>query len=313
MKPDIVALGEPLLELNAVEGGLLRSVRRYEVGWGGDTSNFAVAVARLGGSVGYISRIGDDEFGKSFLQLWDQEGVDTRHVIVEENAYTGIYFVSRVSDLSRFTYYRESSASSRISPSDVPETYIKEAKLLHTSGISQAISPSACDAVFDAIEVARQSGTLVCYDPNVRLQLWGQSRARAVVLETIGLADFVLPSLEDAAAILNIEDPARIVEKLLASGPRAVVLKLGENGVLVGFGDDIEHVQGLQVDVVDTTGAGDTFAAAFTLSYLEGNEFTQCARFANAAAALASRGKGAVTPIPDRESVEQFIQAVEQP
>lgn len=307
MSPEIISLGEPLLEFNANQTGPLRNVRSYEVGWGGDTSNFAIAVSRLGGDAGYVCRIGDDDFGAAFLALWAAEGVDTSQVIVEPGGKTGIYFISRTADDHQFTYYRQGSAASHFSPADVPEAYLAEAKLVHTSGISQAISNASCDAVFRAVEIARDAGVLVCYDPNVRLKLWDLPRARAIVLETIRQADFVLPSLEDAVLITGMEDPSEIVAWLLSLGPKAVLLKLGAEGALLGSQAGMEEIAGFEVELVDATGAGDTFDAAFAVAYLRGEELADCARFANAAAALVTTGPGAVAPIPRRQQVENLL------
>lgn len=307
MTPDVISMGEPLLEFNATGAGSFREVRNYEVGWGGDTSNFAVAVSRLGGSVGYVCRLGDDDFGQIFLDLWQAEGVDTTHVIREEGASTGIYFISRRGVAHSFTYYRNDSGASHLSPEDAPEEYIAGAKVFHTSGITQAISNSACDAVFHAIDVARDAGVLVSYDPNVRLKLWGLRHVRAVMLETIGLADFVLPSLDDGRVITGLDDPEAIASQLLEWGPQAVALKMGNEGVLLAASGGLYRFGPFEADVVDTTGAGDAFDGAFVVAYLQGRSLPECARFANAAAALTTTGWGAVTPIPQRADVEALL------
>ncbi len=307
MSPDIIAIGEPLLELNAMTPGSLRDVRSYEVGYGGDTSNFCVAASRLGARVGYICRLGGDEFGQIFLDLWQAEGIDTTQVVIEPEAATGIYFISRRGGSHSFTYYRKDSAASHLSSKDLDKEYIAGARLLHTSGVTQAISNSALDATFDAIDIARAAGVLVSYDPNVRLKLWSASRARATILETLSRSDFAFPSLEDARFILGDLQPEALAGKLLDRGPRAVVLKLGGEGVLLATADGMERLQTLQVEVADTTGAGDTYDAAFVVEYLRGRSLIDCARFANAAAALTTTGWGAVSPIPDRYQVETLL------
>lgn len=308
IKPEIVSLGEPLLEFNSINSGPLKDVRQYEVGWGGDTSNFVIAVSRLGGKAGYICRIGDDDFGQIFLDLWNNEGVDTQYVIKDqENHPTGIYFISRHGESHTFTYYRRDSAASRISPRDVPQEYIQNAKIFHASGISQAISNSACDSVFYAIEVARDTGVLVSYDPNLRLKLWGEKRARAVVLETISLADFVFPSLEDISVLIGLEEPSDIACRLLELGPKIVAIKMGSLGALLATQDGIVQFDPIKINVVDTTGAGDVFDGAFLSAYLRGCTLEGCASFANVAAALTTTGWGAVNPIPRKEDVDKFL------
>jgi 2-dehydro-3-deoxygluconokinase len=307
MPVDVLALGEPMLEFNATEAGSLREVRNYEVGWGGDTSNFVIAISRLGRTAGYICRLGDDDFGKNFLDLWKREGIDTSHVILDKHAPTGIYFISRRGEKHSFTYYRSDSAASRLSMDDIPEAHLAQAKVFHTSGISQAISNSACDAVFYAIEVAREAGTLISYDPNIRLKLWDHERAQSTILETIRMADFVFPSFEDAHIITGLDDPEQIAGELQKLGPKVVALKLGEEGALLATQDGLRRIEPFEVDVKDTTGAGDTFASAFIVAYLDGLDPYECGRFANAAGALTCEGLGAVEPIPTRDRVEDLL------
>ncbi len=308
--PRILTLGEPLFELSAAGSGRLRDVSRYEVGWGGDVSNFAVAACRLGGTAGIVTRIGDDEFGASFLSMWAAEGVDVRHVRTTRDGFTGVYFISRDEDgVHGFTYLRKGSAASRLRPGDVPLDAIRQCDAFHASGITQAISNSACDATFRAIGEARAAGVLVSYDPNVRLALWSEARCRATVLHTLTMADIALPSLEDARLVTGLHDPRAICELILSMGPGTVALKLGAEGSMVASLPDAAPVlvSGFRVSTVDSSGAGDTYDAAFVLSQLEGATIEESARLANAASALTTTGAGCVIPIPNRPAVERLL------
>ncbi len=308
-------MGEPMLEFNASEEGSLSEVRQFVVGWGGDTSNFAIAASRLGGKVGYITRLGKDDFGDSFINLWQREGVDTHHVARDAEAPTGIYFISRKGTQHFFTYYRKNSAASRMNPEMIPTDYIQNAKLLHVSGISQAISTSACDAVFAAITAAKNAGVLVSYDPNLRLKLWPLDRARSIIHQTVSLADMVLPSLEDAVALTGMHNTKEIANFYLGLGPRIVILKLGSEGAFLAIEESIEdgsHIKTqtflpYRVNSVDMAGAGDTFDGAFVVGYLKGWPPEECMRFANAAAALTTTGLGAVSPIPSLKEVKSLM------
>nr|MDQ6917120.1 PfkB family carbohydrate kinase [Pseudomonadota bacterium] len=133
---DLVALGEPLLEFNQTRAG----EARYLQGFGGDTSNCVIAASRLGASVAYVTRLGDDAFGRKFLSLWEREKVDTCGVGTDPDAPTGIYFVTHGDAGHEFSYLRAGSAASRMRPDDLPMKVIGDAKVLHVSGISQAIS-----------------------------------------------------------------------------------------------------------------------------------------------------------------------------
>ena len=300
----MLALGEPLLELNATVNGPLESSDAFSVGYGGDTSNFAIAAARAGGSVGYLTRIGDDAFGNVLLSLWEQEGVDTRYVVREPGGRTGIYFISRNPDGHAFTYYRADSPATRLRPEDVPEQAISESRLLHVTGITQAISPAACDTAFHAMQVARDHGTLVSYDPNYRPSLWPAERARATIMRSIELADVALPNIEEGRFLTGANDPEAIGEAFARRGPGVVVLKMGDRGVLVFSEGQSTFVEAHTVDAIDASGAGDTFDGAFCASLLEGAHPVEAARFAAVAAALTTTGFGAVRPIPHRADVD---------
>ena len=323
MQPDIVALGEPLIEFSADASGGLVDGARFVAGCGGDTCNFVVAVSRLGGRAGYIGRIGDDPFAGLLRSRWAQEDVDARHVGIDPSARTGIYFITRENQAHTFTYYRRDSAASRITPEDLPEDYIRQARWLHVSGISQAISETAVAAVDKAIAIAREAQTIVSYDPNLRLKLWPLSKARDVIHRTVARVDILLPSYEDAVQLTGSQDPEKIVRTYLAMGPGTVVLKLGAEGALLGVrsapkGDPVlTHVAACPVEAIDTSGAGDTFDAAFAVSRLSGQPRVACVRFANAAGALVTTGIGTIAPIPDRDAVLDLMTrqapAVQQP
>jgi 2-dehydro-3-deoxygluconokinase len=305
--PEVVSLGEAMVELSATEPGPLRASRHFEVGWGGDTSNFAVAVRRLGHTSGYVTKLGDDEFGASLMDLWSREGVDTSGVDRIASGFTAAYFLSRGAPGEHgFTYFRDGSAASMLQPDDLPVDYIRRARVFHTSGITQAISASACDATFRAIREAKEAGVLTTYDPNVRPKLWPVDRARAIVLHTIGMVDVAIPSLEEARVLTGVEEPDLVAEELLSLGPHQVVVKLGDQGAVVADDDGVRHVEGYKVDAVDAAGAGDTFDAGFVVGTLEGFAVEDAVDFANAAAALTTTGVGCVAPIPERERVEDL-------
>lgn len=299
----IVAMGEPLLELNAAPGQSLSDSPTFAVGFGGDTSNTAIAAARQGAAVSYLTRVGDDAFGDTFLDLWRREGVDASHVVREPGGRTGIYFISRDPQHSSFTYYRDQSPASRLSPDDVPVDAVRAAGALHTSGITQAISESACDASFHAMTVAREAGTLVSYDPNHRPALWDDDHARSVVTRSLETCDLALPNLDEGRWLSGEEAAYDVLSWLVARGPRIVVLKLGADGALVAYDGNVAEVPAHRVTSVDSTGAGDTFDGAFLTRLLAGDDPPTAGRYAAVAAALATQGHGAVAPIPHGSDV----------
>jgi 2-dehydro-3-deoxygluconokinase len=302
--PAIVALGEPLIEFNQYRAD---APEQYLQGFGGDTSNTAIAAARLGGRVGYVTRVGDDAFGRLLLELWQREGVDVRGVARDPEAPTGVYFVTHGPKGHEFSYLRANSAASRMRPDTMPADVICGAQILHVSGISQAISSSACDAVAAAISLARAAGARISYDTNLRLKLWALERARTVILDTIAHADICLPSLDDAKLLFATDGADEILKAVHGAGAKIVVLKCGTDGCVVSNGSDVEHIPSHRVASVDATGAGDCFDGAFLVRVLAGDNVIAAARYANAAAALATAGYGAVAPLPRDAEVRRLL------
>jgi 2-dehydro-3-deoxygluconokinase len=300
---DLVCLGEPLLEFNQTRPG----EPEFRLGHGGDTSNCAIAAARLGLRVGYWTRLGTDAFGDSFVELWRREGVDASRVIRDPEAPTGVYFVTHGPDGHRFSYLRRGSAASRMRPEELPADWLSGTRVVHASAISQAISTSACDTVFEAFDIVRRTGGMVAYDTNYRPALWPPARARAIVRESARMADILLPGLDDVRALFGLDDPDAILDHLLDLGPSVVALTLGSTGAIVATRERRERLAPHRVAAVDATGAGDAFDGAFIAAYLESRDPFAAGRFANAAAALATTGFGAVAPLPDRASVDALL------
>jgi len=301
---DLVAMGEPLLEFNQVRP---EEPAAYRQGFGGDTSNAAIAASRLGARAAYITRLGDDAFGRMFLELWRREGVDVSGVGIDADAPTGIYFVTHGARGHEFSYLRAGSAATRMRPADLPLDLIRSTAALHVSGISQAISASACDSVFAAIEAARGAGAKISYDSNLRLKLWPLARARATITATMRLCDWFVPSLEEARQLSDVEDPQAILDWCHTEGAAVVALKMGAGGVWVSTAHGRDHIAGHGVRAVDATGAGDCFDGAFVTRLIAGDAPAQAARYANAAAAIATTGYGAVAPLPRHADVAAFL------
>ncbi|TMG83352.1 MAG: sugar kinase [Betaproteobacteria bacterium] len=300
---DLVALGEPMIELNQTRG----ATGEYLQGFGGDTSNCAIAAARLGARSAYVTRVGDDAFGRQFLDLWRREGVDVTGVGTDPDAPTGIYFVSHGANGHEFSYLRAGSAASRMRPGDLPLDVLRAANVLHLSGISQAISASACDSCFAAIDAARGASAKVSYDTNLRLKLWPLPRARAIIRATLALADWALPSLEDAKLLFGRDEPDAILDACHRDGAPLVVLRCGAAGCVVSDGRRRERIAGHRVNAIDATGAGDCFDGAFAARLAAGDDAFAAARYANAAAALATTGYGAVAPLPRHAQVMALL------
>ena len=186
---------------------------------------------------------------------------------------------------------------------------IRGARILHVSGITQAISGSACDAAFAAIDAATAAGALVTYDPNLRLKLWSLPRASAVIRATAGMCNFFLPSLDDIRVLSGATDPMAAAAWCRGIGAPIVVLKCGarRRDRLVRS-PRRAHRRPL-VATVDATGAGDCFDGAFAARTIAGDDPVTAARYANAAAALATTGFGAVAPLPRDADVRALLES----
>jgi len=298
--PDILAIGEPMVEFNQSGGA---GSRTYLQGFGGDTSNFSIAAARQGAKVAYFTRLGDDVYGQMLRDLWAREGIDASTVENDQDAFTGIYFVTHGASGHQFSFFRTGSAASRMHPSHLPLDMVRATRVLHVSGISFATSASAADTCFAAIEAARVAGSMISFDTNLRLRLWSKDRARAVMADVIGLADICLPSYDDVVVITGLTDPDALVDFCLARGARMVALKLGADGAIIA--DEKQRIRFAPhaCTPVDATGAGDTFGGAFVARILAGDDLAAAGLYATVAAALSTEGFGAVGPIPTADAV----------
>lgn len=304
---DVLALGEAMLEFNQTQP----NSPNYVQGFGGDTSNTVLAAARAGARCAYLTRLGNDSFGDQLLALWGNEGVNVSAIERDPLRPTGVYFVSHGPQGHAFTYLRAGSAASAMTPAWLAasgaQDLIARARLLHVSGISMAISPGACDAVYAAIAHARAQGTQVSLDSNLRLALWPLARARACLAQAIARCDYFLPSLDDVTALSGLQDPQAIVDWSHGLGAPVVVLKMGAQGVLLSDAGGCTHLRAHTVTQVDATGAGDCFAGNLLARLVAGDELRSAAAYANAAAALSVQGFGAVAPLPLRNAVLAFM------
>lgn len=304
---DLVCLGEPMLELNlqpADEGGR----RLYLEAHGGDASNVAVAAARQGARTAFLSAVGADLAGRSFLDLWRREGVEASAVRIDPDHHTGLYFVQHDAAGHHFSYLRRGSAASRYRLDEPARAVIGRAGLLFASGISLGISEQGADTVFAAMRVAREGGCRVAFDTNYRAKLWPKERAAAVIGQGLRMADIVLPGLEDMDLLLGLSDPDAILDLCLSAGASVAVLKMGGAGAMLASHDgERVGIAPHPCTPLDATGAGDTFCGGFLARLAAGDDPLAAASYAACAAALATTGYGAVPPIPHRAAVLEAL------
>jgi 2-dehydro-3-deoxygluconokinase len=305
---DLVGLGEAMVEFNQTAAGQ----PQYLQGFGGDTSNATIAAARAGARTAYVTRLGADTFGDALMALWQREKVNTQGVERDAAAQTGIYFVTHGPSGHAFSYRRAGSAASQMTPpwlDGAAAKTIRAATILHVSGISLAISTTAFDTVLAAMRLARSANTRVAFDSNLRLKLWPLEQAQIGIEQAVALCDIFLPSLEDMVTLTGLTQAQDIVDWSHARGAKTVVLKLGDQGALVSVGSRREHLAGHAVQVLDATGAGDCFCGNLLARMAMGDDVFTAAQYANAAAAIAVQGFGAVDPLPLAAKVQDMLGA----
>jgi 2-dehydro-3-deoxygluconokinase len=321
---DIASFGEAMVEFNeaghdtefdasAPRADPARPGRWFVQGFGGDTSNLAIAAARQGARVAVLGALGEDEPGEMLRALWDAEGVNHHAVRGNFDAFTAIYLVTHDALGHHFHFVRQGSAASRVTPSRIDAATIAKARVLHLSGITLAISESSRESAWHAIALARDSGTQVSFDTNLRLRLWNVDAAGPAIDRALRHCDIALPGSDDMAALVGLSDGDSIATHCLARGAEVVAVKLGAAGALVASRSERHRIAPWPCAPVDATGAGDTFGGAFIARLLAGDSLPEAGRYAACAAALATEGYGAVAPIPRAETVRAALALASPP
>jgi 2-dehydro-3-deoxygluconokinase len=285
----VLTVGETMALLDPVEEGELRLGMPLTLRFAGAESNFAVALARLGVDVAWVSRLGRDPFGDLIEAGLAQEGIDLRWVM-RDDAPTGLFCKWRSGGRSSVVYRRAGSAASRMRPGDVPDEALEGVRLVHLTGITMAISESARELVLDVARRAKESGAVVLFDPNFRPALPDTPQAAAArQRDVLPYVDWYLCGESES--------------ELLWQGseiPAHTVIRIGERGAVV---DGSLVTPPRTTEVVDEVGAGDAFAAGFAYGLLQGWPPADCAHAANVIAATALAGTGDWETLPRLEDV----------
>lgn len=303
---DVIAIGELLIDLIAETPGLsLEKQITFTRYAGGAPANFAVGIKRLGLPSGIISKVGDDFFGKFLLDTLKKEQVDTSQIKLTNMYKTGLAFVGLDENRApSFSFYRSPCADIMLTQEEISEEYIKSAKFLMCGTVSMADEP-ARSAIFKAIKYAKKHGLQVACDPNLRDDLWHFKDPREHIFRILKDTDIFLPSISEAEFITG-EKGEKAFEAILDLGPSIIAITHGAEGSTILTKDDKFFAPSFKVDVVDTTGAGDAFAAGVIAGLLTNMPLEQISSFANAVSAVKITRKGAMN-IPTRKEVENFM------
>ena len=305
---DVVTLGETMVLFVPTRTGLLRYAQQFDRYVAGAESNTAIGLARIGHQVGWISKVGQDEFGEYILAFLRGEQVDVSQAKRSDTMPTGVFFKERRRmDSTRVFYYRTGSAASHLSPNDLNQAYISQSKFLHLTGITPALSSDCREATHEAIKIAHKADIQISFDPNIRFKLWPAQVAKEALLHIIPKINILLTSMEEAFFLTGESNKELAARSLLSLGPKQVIIKLGERGAYALTDSEEILEPGIKVQVVETVGAGDAFNAGFLSGQLRGWSLQKSLHLGNIMGALATTAPGDVEGLPDWGEIQPYL------
>ena len=315
MNRELITLGEAMIVFIAENEGDFTDIENFSKGIAGAELNVSMGLSRLGHKVSYITKLGKDVFGNYIEDVINKEGILSDNISKDSNYSTGFYFKTKVKDGDpEVHYFRKNSAASKITCKDIEDTDFSGAKILHITGITAALSESSLDAVYKAIDKARENNMLITFDPNIRVQLWKSEEYMVEVLNDIASkCDVILPGIKEGNILTGKETKEEIADFYLNSGAKAVVIKNGPSGAYLKTLEEEKIVPGFKVKkVVDTVGAGDGFATGVLSGLLDGQSYENALIKGNAIGALMVTSKGDNSSLPTEEELEAFIMSHER-
>lgn len=304
LSPDILTFGEAMSLFIAETPGDLAEVERFQRRIAGADTNVAIGLARLAFQVAWISRVGDDSFGRFIRRTLEGEGLDCRYLRTDPNHPTGLIFKERAEhgEDPKVEYLRRGSAASHLGLDDVRDLTFQGVRHLHATGLPPALSPSTRELAFHMLEQARRAGLTITFDPNLRPTLWDSEADMRDTLNALAAhADWVLPGLAEGQRLTGLDSPHDIAGHYLDQGATGVIIKLGPEGSYVRTQQDAGTVSGVSVArVVDTVGAGDGFAVGVISALLDGLSPRQAAHRGNLIGAEQVQVVGDMEGLPDR-------------
>lgn len=313
----IVSFGEMLIDfVPTVSGVSLAEAPGFLKAPGGAPANVAIAVARLGGKAAFVGKLGDDEFGHMLAGILKENGVVADGLTFDEGARTALAFVTLRADGEReFMFYRNPSADMLLKPEELNLELIRSAKVFHYGSISLIVEPCR-SAHLKAMEVAKDAGCLLSYDPNLRLPLWPSAEeARKQILSIWEKADLIKVSdveLEFLTGSNKIDDADAM--SLWHPNLKLLLVTLGEHGSRYYTKNFHGSVDAFHVNTVDTTGAGDSFVGALLAKIVDDQSILEdeprlreVLKYSNACGAITTTKKGAIPALPKDEDVLNLI------
>ncbi|KAJ4836708.1 hypothetical protein Tsubulata_031902 [Turnera subulata] len=307
----VVCFGEMLIDfVPTVAGVSLAEAPAFKKAPGGAPANVAVGISRLGGSSAFIGKLGDDEFGHMLADILKENNVDNSGLRFDRTARTALAFVTLRADGEReFLFFRHPSADMLLHESELDINLLNKAKIFHYGSISLIAEPCR-SAHLAAMRIAKKSGCLLSYDPNLRLALWpSPETARKAIMDIWEQADIIKINEDEIAFLTGGDDPNDdnvVLKKLFHPNLKLLIVTEGSEGCRYYTKEFKGRVPGVKVKPVDTTGAGDSFVGGM-LSSLDEKGLREALLFANACGAVTVTGRGAIPSLPTREAVIKLL------
>jgi sugar/nucleoside kinase (ribokinase family) len=307
---EVLTIGEALIDLISDQVvSSLADADGYQRFVGGQPTNVALNVVRLGGRAAVVACVGDDGFGSYICRQLDQAGVGTDYVYLTSQAPTTVAINARQTKTPDFIIHR--GADAHILPEQGHLEAIKTSRVVHTSAFALSREP-ARSTILRSLKVAQQSGCMVSLDPNYHPHVWPDvADFHRVLADAYRWTDITKPSLDDCVRLFGPGlSPAAYVERFLDWGAEIVALTMGAQGVLLSTTEGVSaHIEPSDVAVSDVTGAGDAFWAGLLIGLLDGYAPDEAARLGQMVAELKIGTVGPLPQMPDRASLYRRLEA----
>ncbi len=307
-KVDIAIIGECLIELSA--NGTLADTSTLNKYFGGDTVTTAVAIARLGGNVTYVTKVGNDGFSEFILSSLRKEGIDTS-LIKTGDEQNGMYIVSRTPEKNELLYYKRKTAAAKLSIEDLPEDCIKKLKLIYSTGVVQSLSACSRELVREAFKIAKENDVLTAYDPNYTSCFMNSADTKEYFEEIVEFTDIIFLSLKnDAVKLYEIDSMEKVMKYFWDKGVKIVVVKSHvDNGYYTGYKGEISFTNFYNTQkAIDITASGDVFNGGFLYALTNGHTPVEATKFAAVVSGLQTQNYGAIQAIPYKNAVLENLQ-----
>lgn len=306
-KIDVAVIGECLIELSA--NGKLAETSTLNKYFGGDTVTTAVAIARLGGNVSYVTKVGNDGFSEFILSALQKENIDTS-LIKTNDEQNGMYVVAHTLDKKEVLYYKRKTAATKLSVDDLQEKDIKKLKLIYSTGVVQSLSASSRELVREAFKKARENEVLTAYDPNYTSCFMNSDDTKEYFEEIIEYTDIVFLSLKnDSLRLYEINSVDKIMQYFWDRGVKLIVIKSHiDNGYYTGYRGEISFTEFYNTQkAIDTTASGDVFNGGYIYAITNGYSPSDASKFASVVSGLQTQNYGAIQAIPYIDAVLEKV------